>query len=259
MIERFFISLIRPSRIGLFLKDKIWVPIIHILIMIIIGASLLATRSFTMDYFAYTRSDIITSIQSSKKEIDIKYDGTKLTGENTSYNFTNYFISFNSEAKSPSLTKIGVYFHESDVEISYIFENKTIKYSDINFDKSFDLNKVRNNDIDNSISFGILVDKVFASFNRNYERAIFISDLLYSILFWGVCFGLSILSSYFSNPPIDMPIRIRLCLYDTFIYFIPVYFSFALGIGWVLYIGLGLSYIYTKFTFFHIRKVRIRK
>ena len=103
-----------------------------------------------MDYFAYSRSDIITSIQSTKNVIKVKYDGTKLIADNTSFNFDSYFISFNSEAKSPSLTKIGIYFSEEDIKFSYIFESKTIKYSNLNFDKSFDLENVRNKNIDDS-------------------------------------------------------------------------------------------------------------
>ena len=260
MIDRFFVSLIRPSRIGLYMKDKIWMPIVHMLIMLILGATLLAVRSFTMDYFSSsTRYTITKSIQSVKKEMNIKYVDNKLIGGNVILNLDDYFISFNGETKSPTMTKISVYFTEDKVRIEYLFERKTINYSDLNFNESFDLELVRNNNIESSMNFGIFIDKIFNNFNTNYQRAIFIGDVLYSVLFLGVCLILSLVSSYFSNPPIDMPIRIRLCMYDTLIYFIPVYFSFALGINWILYIGLALSYIYTKITFSRIRKVRIRK
>ena len=260
MLDRFYISLVHPSRIGLFVKDKIWMPLIHILIMLAIFTSMLAVRSFTIDYFSGTTSKTLVDIvENSKNNLDIKFENNKLTGTQVRFETEEYFVYFLNKPTGNFSTICQIVFEEDSVTFRYYLESKTVKYEDLKYDLAFDFKNIKKHDQVDRMRFMVFVDKVFTNFNFNYQRAIFIMNFIFSLIIIGAAFGLCVLFSYFTNPPIDKDIRVKLCMYDTLVFFFPLFFSIALATNWIMYLGLILPVIYARITFSHIMKVRIKK
>ncbi len=258
MIKRLFICLIHPSKIGLFIKDKLWIPITYFLSFFLVTASILAIRGFMTDYFIDSSADIVNMVYNVNKDINVSYKNNELTGDSITIYGEDYVISF-FNTNSGDIGYINLNFSKEYVRINYLFNTKVINYEDINLKYDFNINNIQKGNSDDLIAFKIFLNNIFDSFLKTYQTAIYFSDLLYVFFILIALIFILILVSYFTNPGIDFNCRIKLIIYDSLIYFFFLYLAIAVGYNLFMYIGMLFPAFYSVMTFSHIIKVRIRR
>ena len=260
MFDRLYISLIHPTKIGLFIKDKLWVPFAYILSFFVIVLGMLAFKGFQTDYFNPSPSkQIVPMIIDNKNTYNVSFIDGKLQGESIRIETTDYVAYFNVSSPQIVAATPTFMFHEKNVVVYYLFESSTFTYEELKFDGSFNFTNIKNKNADDIFQFSMLVDKICVNFNVKYQKAALITDAIYVIFYMAITFGAVILFSFFTNPVIKMGFRAKLCLYDTLICFIFISLSIAFSTNWLIYIGLILAAMYARFTFSRIIQVKVRR
>lgn len=259
MFERLYISVIHPTKIGLFVKDKLWVPFIYILSFFVIALGMLALKTFQTNFFDPSPArEAIPIIVDATQSYDVKFENGKLSGQAVRVETPNYELYFNADSVSRSYSYPTFLFKENNVAVGYMLEVVTYTYEELGYKLNFKFENIKNNSGDDAYNFSILLDKLCDKFNPNYQRASFIVDAIYIVVMIAVYFGAALLFSYFTNPDINMPIRAKLCLYDIIISIFFIHFSIAFSASWLIYLGIITSIWHARWTFSRIIKIKLR-
>ncbi|MGM9969250.1 MAG: hypothetical protein ACI35S_02520 [Anaeroplasma sp.] len=260
MLKRVGISLFRPSMIGMFYKDKLWVVLTHAFVFVALFITCFSICSSNEKYFSSDTIENITSlVQNSNDELDIKYENNTLTGTGfniSSTDFKAYFLESNFKKSS---NVIILHFKETEVDMFY--GSKLIKSYEYSKSTalSFEMNGVKNANIRDVLAFEALVSGALSTIDAQFMTLAIISNILsiigsyIGILLFGLFF------SYIINSSIDFKIRIKLCLYCSLNYFVVWIFAILLNASFLQYVAFLLPLVYINMAFSHIIKIKIKK
>jgi len=256
-MKRLVISLTKPSRIGLFLKDKIYIPLLIAVAFLMLGLGIFAIKCFNTNYLINLSEISDKLIIQSEANPNIKMENSKLVGPKYSVNNDDVYLSFNNQNYAKMITRISFNFQDEYVVISNLLRDVKVYYKDLG-DINFNLSGVKKEDIYETSSFNNFMTSLSRIANPLYAAKIYVLDSLFYVLFYMgfVLLGLMIFT-YFINPPISVGIRFKLVLYDSLIYFPFFIFGIFINFDYLRYFGVLFAGIFAFFTFSHIVKVKV--
>lgn len=258
-MNRLITCLTRPSKIGLFLKDKFYIPLIYMVLFFIGLAGIYAVRCFNTAYLINVSTNCVYAINANKNVPNVKYENGVLTGSRYVCENNEVYITFLSDTTLKRVGKLTMNFKTDEVEMNSFLFTKTIKYSEIKSKDSFNLADIKAGKMDSVVHFNTFVTELTNIYNPTYALRVFVLDMLYYLVFVGIGLILSLIFSYLVNPPIGMNLRIKMNMYDTLIAFPFLAFSIFFNFSYLMYIGLLAIGVFTFFTFTHIVRIRIKK
>ena len=257
-MKRLIICLSRPSRIGLVIKDKIYIPLLYTLAFFLLCLGIFAVKVFNTNYLINVPSMCLDYVHKVDTPLDISFDGNKLSGKGLSIEGNDLYLSFNN-TDARFFDKLSFSFKEDYVVVSSMLLSKRINYTELKESYKFSLSDIQKNDIYAESSFYNFVNEIAKDSNLMYSVRIYILDSLFYLVMVGIAVAAVAFFSYLINPPIGMGIRMKLALYDTLIYFPFFMFSIFVNIDYIRYGGIFAGIVFAYFTFTHIVKVRINK
>lgn len=253
-MKRIIYSLSRPSFLGLYLKDHIIIPLIHILVFFGMLIALVATSVYKSNDFIDLPRDIRVYIENNITDTGIEFDGNTLSGKEILIKGDNLYIYFNKSDLAISYSERMVFnYKEEYVDIYYETYKGRVKYAD-NELKEFKIDELKDN-----INYQFNIEKLFKvtlDNVENYYKGTSLPAVLFSsFIQYIIVLGIMLFISFFVNRPIDLKYRIVLLLYDSIIYlfFNVLYLLFALD--FIVYIGVFFAFLYVYRTFSRIIKV----
>ncbi len=261
MINRIATCLCHPSRIGLYYKDKLWTPILYVVVFILALIGVVLMSHVNESYFTMDDTRYVSRLVSDYKHpINLEFNNRKLTGDSIIIESKYVDLYFLDPLASPKAQdKISLYFNEESVNI-YQGTQKLNSYSYASsMVRDFNLNDIRTGANGAKLEFERLVLATLASVNSYYvytDAAYTIAGLIASyfmvLLFVGVF-------SYFTNQDLTMKVRMKICLYCTLIYPLMAILSVCYRISFFEIIGLALPLFYCRSAFSRIVRVRVNK
>ena len=261
MFNRIATALCHPSRLGLFYKDKLSTPILHVIgfLLALIGALFISQANesyFTREDARYV-SSLVMKLDSP---LSLEFKDNTLAGEAMRVESEYIDVYFLDTSVLPSSNdKISMYFNELEATI-YHGVRKLNSYS---YSKASPLNfsfeEVRLNDPNARLMLEGLVLEILSTTNRyfinldsTYMALAFIITYLFVLLFVSVF-------SYFTNQDLPMRIRMKICMYCTLIYPLMAILSICFGISLLEIVGLMLPIFYCRSAFSRIVRVRVKR
>ena len=270
-------SLARPSKVGVFNKDNIIIPILHMLVLFIGLCVTLCLIVFNTTYFGKSTADsIVEYLGNAKFNNAINLEDDKIYYDSTTHKFVceyengknyssknsgiyMYFFIDDSTTKVIPQDYIVMDFHEEYVSLYYntIFTKNEAKfYYKDSFSNSFDLSKAASGDISNFLEASNLFKEALSLINVNYQIYDAVLNCGQALLFYILVFVFLIIVSSFTNPQIDMKVRLKLVMYDSLPYPFLMILTFMFNFSYLQYVALFLPFLYTVITFKHILKIK---
>ena len=249
-----------PSKIALFYKDSALKVLLFFLLFVSILIGTMAAKTFTNQFFSNDDIDyIISLVDKNKDDINVSYKDYKLTGDSVAIKDTNYecYILTGDETKitNPGLI---MFLREDSANVYYGYRLiGNIEYKNIGSNYQYLITNVRaNNNIDR-YNFRCFFHDLLSVSNTGYALTVFLSNII-SLFQYYLIFSIIVLFvySYFINPTISVNVRLKLLIYDSLVYFIVMFFTFAFQISFLQYDALFMPLIYCNVTFSHIIRVR---
>ncbi len=253
-----------PSRIGLYHKDSPLMIILYLFLFLSFMVGMLALKTFNTDYFDYSDAEyVISLVESDKKEITTKYENGKLTGDMLTVKDEGIELYFLTGMTINKITNSGmiVLLEEDNAKVYYKYSYMgTIEYKNLDSNMKFSINGIRSFNSDDIYNFRAFLYITFTSINTSYAKNVFITNIV-RILEYYLIFAILVLMvfSYFINPGIRLDVRAKLGIYDSLIYFIIMFLSFAFEAQFLQYVALIIPIIYCNVTFSHIIRVKVGK
>ena len=260
MLQRIIDIICHPSRIGLYHKDKWWVVFIHLVVMIALMAISCTLSAMNTSYFSSEDTKLIYSLVRDADESNLSYIDKRLEGNTlvvTSADFDAVFLGDGTIPKDSS--KMTMHFNEEDINIylgSMLLNN--YKYAN-SYANSFSFKNLQEGVLKDRLAFEELIHGALMSVNSTYLRMDIISGILSFILSYIFVLLIVYAFSYMSKPDISWPIRLRICVYSTLIYFLLLIFRFSFNIRLFEFLAYILPVFYTNIAFSRIIKVKIRR
>lgn len=265
MFDRLRIILAHPTRIGLFFKDKIYIPILFVLTMFFLFVSVDSIYNVNTKQFNYSQAKafntLVQNTLNEKKEVpslNMSFDSStdKITGDNHVFIGENIVLAVNSPNTYSrngyicvNLRENGADLYEGFVKIGYV-EYKTIEAT------SFTFSNVQSGTLADNLHFTEFIYKLFSNINTNQAILHVLDNSMTCFIFFIGVLIFCLIDSYFLNPPIEMKVRIRLVIYDAFPYLFVMLLSALFRASWLQYVALAIPIIYVNLTFSHIKKIR---
>ena len=249
-----------PSKIALFYKDSALKVFLFFALFASMLIGVLAAQTFTARYFDNDDIDYIISLfDKQKEEINIEYSNYKITGDPVAIKDTNFecYIMTGDETRLDKSCLI-MFLKEDNVNIYYGYRLiGKIEYKNIGYDYHFNVSNVRNGINIDKYNFRCFFYDLLMVGNTGYAFTVFLSNILGAFQYY-LIFALVIMFiySYFINPSISAGVRLKLIVYDSLVYFVVMFFTFAFQISFLQYVALFIPLIYCNVTFSHIIRVR---
>lgn len=265
MLERIKTSLCHPKYIGLFFKDKLYKPILLMMIFLAIFAGSIITKCLLTDQFgasqAITVEKIIqysTDSNGNKPTVNVSYDKEtkKITGETMAFTSDEMVLSFLPTTKTVNQNKVTVFLYEESYLIYYGYFKIGEGYYKNEDLESFSIAKVQTGDTVNCINFRAFLVGIFDRAQTTEALVIATQAIISNFVYYVLVVILCLFAAYFLNPSIEFKIRIKLVLYDSLSYFYWYLLALLIGVNWLEYVALIVPFIFTNITFAHIRRVR---
>lgn len=239
-----------PSQIALYFNDKVYKIIIWFICLLSILTGIIVAYAYKTDVYSYDFVRSVTNSLITKEGTpNVTYSESTLKGEAYSIKGDTVFIYFAKSDFAHNDYGLVFNFKETEVDVYYrFFSKKTMSYKDMNI-SDFTFADVKNGINNATIKFESLIYHAVNLIN-NEARLMNISDSLVSTLsMFLLVIGVALLLSFFVNPLIKFPHRVRICLYDSMIYLILIIFSLMLQAAWLQYVALAVPLIYTSISF----------
>lgn len=257
-MERLLNALCHPKKIGFYFKDKAIVVFSFLMLMIAFSIAGVAVNSYAYPQFDYNTATSITAlITGSGSKTEYNSETHILTGAEFNkevYTAENFTIAFYTTDTAKTQNSYSILFAKEYVYLKYqsIIISK-IKYSDLNIN-SFKVSEIQSSNA-KRIEFTDVIFKILNASKTNFANFNFIVNSS-SVLMYAVFLIIAnLIFSYFTNPTIQTPVRFKLLIYTSLIYFLFSGLAFFSGVAWLEYVGLFLSVIYTNICFRHIIRV----
>lgn len=264
MLERFKDCLCNPKCIGKYYKDRFGKAFLIILFFFLLSIVIQAARCYTenplSDNLAINYSSMVLQNGSS----DVAYDANshRLTG--TSFNSSKngyYLVVLPKEGDliDLKLDSIAVILAEDRAELYYSSRRiSSVSYNDISV-ASFSFDNIAHNQVVDKHHFQGLIDEVFDSSRGLFQTFNFIDGVASSIVYYFILVFFCYIFSIGVNPTIQKNVRVKLCFYDSCIFFVCQFFAYLFNTKLLIYLALIMPIIYSFITFRHIIKVVVRR
>ena len=265
MLDRLRIILAHPTRIGLFFKDKIYIPILFVLTMFFLFVSANTVYNVNTKQFTYSQAKLFNvlvqnTVNDDKKtpNLNMAFDSTtnKITGDTHVFVGNNIILAVNSSNMYFKNEYISVNLRENEAVLyeGYI-QIGTIEYKSIE-SKNFTFTNVQKGTLDDNLYFTEFIYKLFDKVNINQAAIHIFDDSFTGLIFFVAVLIFCLIDSYFLNPPIEMKVRSRLVIYDSFSYLFFMFLAALFRASWLQYVALIIPVLYVNLTFSHIKKIR---
>ncbi|MDR2822765.1 MAG: hypothetical protein LBV58_04430 [Acholeplasmatales bacterium] len=252
MIYRFYISIIKPTRVYEFLNDKLKILISYVLLLSIFFLiyPVLYTQ-VNSNLNAKSFSDLVSSLSSQK--IKGNFSNYELILDEVIYpkDVNEISVQIGGELK-PSSVKAVLHLGKYGVTIDYAGFKESKTYKELNvsdFEFSF-------NAKESVVKFVKVIEKGF-NFNIITFSTIFSYYLGETLLFLILVIFLSIISIY-SNKHLLLPTkyRVKLCLYLSSIYPLGCLIADLLGLEFLKAVVVVYIFIITTFIFGRLKEIK---
>ncbi len=261
MYNRIRICLCHPKMIGLYFKDSVFKIISYFMILILLFIGVCASVAYCTDHFNYDDTRRLTDLIYLGNDSDIFFDANNKTisGKKVKFESNNVILNFLVEENYATSQKMIFRFKPEKVEV--IFRGiivKSISYEDIPVE-SFSLANIQKGNIKDKVEFQDFMNLVLNKCNINFAAFYFLDILFSNVMYFVIIFICALVFSFFTNPNIDIKIRLKLCFYSISVYFLIIILSMLFDAAWLQYLALFLPIVYTNITFSHIIKVEKRR
>lgn len=265
MLERLRIILAHPTRIGLFFKDKIYIPILFVLTMFFLFVSVDSIYNVNTKQFNYSQAKsfnvLVQNTLNEKKEVpslNMSFDSStnKITGDNHVFIGESIILAVNSTNTYSRNGYISVNLRENSADLYEGFiKLGTIEYKSIEA-AGFTFTNVQKGDLKDNLYFTEFIFKLFSKVNTNQAILHVLDNSLTCLIFFVGVLIFCLIDSYFLNPPIEMKVRGKLVIYDSFPYLFVMLLAALFRASWLQYVALAIPVLYVNLTFSHIKKIR---
>ena len=253
-MRRIIYSLSRPSRLGLFLKDSILIPLIHVLVFFGAVLALRTIETYNTNHFVDTPREARIFIENNLEDSNIEFDGLLLTGDETKIAGSDITIYFNKTDLSVVSTSILIInYRDTYFNIYYGVNKAKINYEDCTL-QPFKLNELKGN-ITAELNLERLLTVTFNSVEDVYRASILPNIIFQSFIQYVIVLALLVIFARFANPNVDFIIRFKLSLYDSLIYLLFEIFSVCFNITYLFIVGAFVAFIYCYRTMSKIIRV----
>ena len=262
-MQKLIDALCHPRRLGIYNKDKIYIPFIYLISFFLLFMSVVMIINFNTEYYnADTSASIIELIDMSNEDvygeyIDNKFEFSGKKNDISTSDIIIYFNHKNVEDSINTLSKTIFSFEEECITIHYgLYQKVSYKYSEFDID-DFSLKGVCEGNINDILLFKDLLNNVFFKFNVKYQVSQILPLTFQYFMQFLMVFAFALIFSFFVNPAIKFQVRLKLLIYDTLIFFFIMMLAVMIGVSWFEYIAYAFPIIYAGITFSHI--IRINK
>lgn len=260
-MQKFKNILCHPSRVGLYHKDSFLVVLIYLVLYLGVLIGILAVKTYNTTYFDYSDVSYITNmIEYDKSENNVEYKDYKLTGKEIIIKSSNFecYILGNTDINKIQNNGMIFFMKEDSISVYYAYSHlKTISYTDIKANYSFNTANIKNHDSKELYQLTGFFDYVLTDINTKYATHTFITNIV-RILEYYFIFAVAIMAvfSFFINPDIRFDVRAKLVIYDSLIYFLIMGITILYNFSYLQYFAIICPLIYCATTFSHIMRVR---
>ena len=262
-MQRLIDILCHPRRLGIYNKDKTYIPLIYLLSFFLLFMGIVMIINFNTEYYsADTSSGIIHVIDISNEDvygeyIDNEFHFNNKRNEIKTDDMIIYFNHNDVDTSINTISKTIINFKSENVVIYYGLSQKvSYKYSSYDID-DFSLTGVCEGDIKDIVAFKDLLNNIFFDFNSKYQVSTIAPLFMQYIMQFLMVFVFALIFSFFVNPGIKFQVRFKLLIYDSIIYLFVMMLAVMIQISWLEYIAYALPIIFAGITFSHI--IRISK
>ena len=262
-MQRLIDILCHPRRLGIYNKDKMYIPFIYFLSFFLTFMGVVLIINFNTEYYdVNTSSNIIQIIDISNEDIygeyvDGKFDFNNKKNDISTDDIIIYFNYKNVEKSFNTVSKTIINFESDKVCIYYgLSMEASYKYDKYEID-NFSLTGVCEGNIDDIVSFKDLLNNIFFDFNSEYQISTILPLFFQYFMQFLMVFAFMLIFSFFVNPGIRFNVRLKLLIYDSLIYIFVMMLAVMIQISWLEYIAYVLPIIFAGITFSHI--IRINK
>jgi hypothetical protein len=256
-MEKIINIICHPKYIVLYFKDQFYKIIITILSFFIVAASLVAIYDYNTKYYSDAYVDSITNmVINHSEEMDLVFADNKFQGSEYTIKSEEVCLIFMKDAVPSNAFGVLLIFNEDKVTYYYQAMLKyEVSYADLGI-SSFTFADVQANSNVAKLKLSLLIDNVLIKANKTAQTFMLLSDLINLTMYYAASILLALIVSRFVNPGIELKYRIRICLYDSIVFFIVVVFAFLFGISWLKYVALVMPAIYSVMSFKSIVRIR---
>ena len=262
-MQRLIDILCHPRRLGIYNKDKIYIPLIYFISFFLLFIGVVMIINFNTEYYnANTSSNIIQVIDISNEDVYGEYINNEFIFNNKKSDISTddiiiYFNHKNVDKSVNTIDKTIINFEADKVSIYYGLSQKvSYKYDKYEID-NFSLAGVCSGDIDDIVTFKDLLNNIFFDFNTKYQVSTILPLLFQYFMQFLMVFAFALIFSFFVNPGIKFDVRFKLLIYDSLIFLFVMMLSVMIQISWLEYLAYALPIIFAGITFSHI--IRISK
>lgn len=256
-MEKIINIICHPKYIVLYFKDQFYKIFLTILCFFIFAMSLVAVYDFNTQYYSDSYVNDVTSlVVNHNEEMDLVYSNNKLEGSIYIVKSDDVCLIFMKDAVPSTAYGVQLIFKEDRVvyyyQAMYKFE---YKYSDLNIG-DFKFSDVQANDIIAKMKLERIIDNTLIQANKTVQTFVLLSDMINLVLYYFASILIALIVSRFVNPEIEFKYRIRICLYDSIVFFIVIIFAFLFSISWFKYVALAMPAFYSVMSFKSIVRIR---
>lgn len=242
MFKRFYVSIIQPTQIGSFLRDKLPYVFLYILFLSIFAAMpAIITVSFKKNFDDFTIKNIENKLFLSEtpKEI-INYELNTLEEEAFATSDGLYVISFNKTSKA---FKITFNFTKNNLELYFgPMLYKVYSYEDLNLE-NLNFNMKTNNDKDKLV---LLFGSVYKDIKKVILPSFIIATIISEMMMYLILVLISVWSYSYFSPKLKMRYRFVLASYGFTIYLVSSLLAELYNFGLLRLIGAIAGFLFIR-------------
>ena len=256
-MQKFVDILFHPSHIVFYYKDKAYKVILWVLAFFCFVCGLFALYTYTSKGYDYDYiSSFSSSLQTSQTSYNTKFEDNKLTGKTIIIKGNNVNVYFLKSDFANNNLGLVMNFKEESVDIYYhTYFKKSLNYADLNIN-NFSFEDVRNNNRVAVLEFESLILRAVDVIDIYVKTVSLFEECIDVLILYAAITLFAVIFSIFINPPIDIKSRIKICMYDSLIYFAMMGLTLMVGISWMQYVAMALPLLFTLVSFKSIVRIK---
>lgn len=259
MLGRIVNCLCHPTKLGLYHKDKIFLPIIFVLVSFLLYIGMIAAIMFTTSPFETNMADSYIPQIVYDNNSNIEYKEGKLSGNEYIIKGNDINLYFMKSDFRPVQNEIAINFTSEKAIVYYGgYEISSYVYTESQAN-DFSFADIIAGDFTDRIYFVELLNGVLSTTDVFFNALRYVEYISQTIMYFVILIIVITVLSLFINPGIKMNVRIKLNLYATVCHFVVLMFTVIFNIAWLEYVSYLLPAIYSFCCFTHIIRVKVKK
>lgn len=263
MFQRLCDCLCHPRYLGRYHKDKVGIILLTVLIFLSIYIAVFATSCYMEEPFSDYSYEAITSAVIQEEEMSVQYikDEKRLVAEKPIVISKSSFSLFVMPENTPAFSSdiVNIVLLEKEGEVYYGGRHiSTVSYDNLSI-SDFDFKSIQKNDISSIFNFKLFMQEILSSGRVYFQTSSFIRGIATAISYYLIIVVALCIYAMLLNPTIDRGVRVKLCFYDSCIFFIGATIACLFSVDWLIYFAFILPLLYGTITFRHIVRVVIKK